>query len=237
MTSILLVDDEPLFAKGLRRSLEGEGYHVVVSHDGEEALRQVESRSFDLVLLDLMLPKVDGLTICRKIRAGFDIPIIMITAKDDDVDKIVGLELGADDYLTKPFNTRELLARIKAVLRRARGRRDAGARRTLRVGDIDIDTEKRRVRVSGSEVILTPTEHALLEILCRHPGRVYTRHRASGPGTDPNPPRVYRRQPPGATPGAGGRRSGDLEDRPPGSGKAGRTYGRLPPDRGIRTRL
>lgn len=180
MPGILLVDDEPLFAKGLKRSLESEGYEVTVASDGEKALRQAESKAFDLILLDLMLPKVDGLAVCRTIRARHDVPIIMLTARDDDVDKIVGLELGADDYITKPFNTRELSARIKAVLRRSqRGRERLQADR-LRLGPLQVDRERRRVTVSGLEVDLTPTEYALLEILASHPGRVYTRQNLLG---------------------------------------------------------
>lgn len=174
MERILVVDDEKLLVKGLRRSLEQEGYAVLTAGDGREALAVLREEEVDLVLLDLMLPGINGLDVCRKIRKRSDLPIIMLTAKGEDVDKIVGLELGADDYLAKPFNTRELLARIRAVLRRA-GRAGAPLRKVINVGNLSIDDAKRKVAVSGRKVDLTAKEYDLLYLLARNPGRVYTR--------------------------------------------------------------
>ena len=174
---VLLVDDEPSLLKGLSRTLTREGYKVVTAADGKSALQSFAEGGFDLVVLDLMLPEVDGLTVCQKIRASSDVPIIMLTAKGEDVDKIVGLELGADDYVTKPFNTRELLARIRAVLRRG-GDRDkpkAEAGNSLEVGPLVIDVDGRRVFKHASEVQLTAREFELLLCLARNPHRVFTR--------------------------------------------------------------
>ncbi|MDD3654408.1 MAG: response regulator transcription factor [Desulfotomaculaceae bacterium] len=171
---ILVVDDESLLVKGLRRSLEQEGYAVLTAGDGREALAILRREEVDLVLLDLMLPGINGLDVCREIRKKSDLPVIMLTAKGEDIDKIVGLELGADDYLTKPFNTRELLARIRAVLRRA-GRAGAAERKVINAGSLSIDNAKRKVVAGGRKVDLTVKEYELLYLLASNPGRVYTR--------------------------------------------------------------
>lgn len=171
---VLVVDDERLLVKALKHSLEREGYEVLTAYDGEEALRAVDEQGPDIVVLDIMLPKVDGFTVCRRIRQAHQVPIIMLTAKTDDVDKILGLEFGADDYLTKPFNTRELVARIRAILRRAEaaGRSVEGR---LRVGDLEIDQRARRVIRAGTRVHLTPKEFDLLCLLAANPGQVFSR--------------------------------------------------------------
>lgn len=175
MATILLVDDEKLLVKGLKRSLEQEGFEVLVAYDGEEALRQYRLGKAELIILDIMLPKKSGLEVCREIRKDTDIPIIMLTAKGDDVDKIVGLELGADDYMTKPFNTRELIARIKAVLRRSSKQKKDSSDKILTVDDIRIDILRRTVERAGQGIDLTAKEFDLLLILARNPGRVFTR--------------------------------------------------------------
>lgn len=173
-TKILVVDDERLLVKALKHSLEREGYEVVTAYDGEEALRAIDAHRPDIVVLDIMLPRVDGFTICRKVRQTCQVPIIMLTAKADDIDKILGLELGADDYLTKPFNTRELVARIRAILRRAEM---AGqpANAPLRAGDLEIDRPARRVTRAGRRIELTPKEFDVLCLLAANPGRVFSR--------------------------------------------------------------
>lgn len=175
MATILLVDDEKLLVKGLKRSLEQEDFEVLVAYDGEEALRQYQRGTAELIILDIMLPKKSGLEVCREIRKETDIPIIMLTAKGEDVDKIVGLELGADDYMTKPFNTRELVARIKAVLRRSSRQKKSTAAKTLLVEEIQIDILKRTVERAGQLIDLTAKEFDLLYLLARNPGRVFTR--------------------------------------------------------------
>ncbi len=175
MAAVLIVDDEQLLVKGLKRSLEQEGYTVYAAHDGEEGLRVFESESVDLVLLDVMLPKIGGLEVCSRIRREKDTPIIMLTAKGEDVDRIVGLELGADDYVVKPFNTRELLARIRAVLRRAHPSNADNNRAVIRIGEMVIDGPKRRVSVREHNIDLTAKEFDLLHLMAAHPGRVYTR--------------------------------------------------------------
>ncbi len=172
---VLLVDDERGFVKGLKLSLEAEGYQVTAAYTGPEAVDRFQAGDYDLVLLDVMLPEMDGLGVLRAIRAGSDVPVIMLTAKGEDVDKIIGLELGADDYLSKPFNTRELLARIRAIMRRSRGEsreRD----QSLVVGELSIDLAGRRVVNAGREVDLTPKEFDVLATLARSPGRVFTRN-------------------------------------------------------------
>lgn len=175
MPHILLVDDEPGLVKGLRLSLEQEGFQVTTAADGREALEKFKAGGFDLIVLDLMLPEVDGLTVCRQIRAAGMTPIIMLTAKADDIDKILGLELGADDYLTKPFNTRELIARIRAVLRRVEAPAREQESGRIQVGDLVLHTPKRTAAVAGRPLDLTAREYDLLELLARHPGVVYTR--------------------------------------------------------------
>jgi DNA-binding response OmpR family regulator len=177
---ILIVDDEPSLVKGLKLSLELEGYEVLTAGDGRQGLAAFENGRPDLVVLDLMLPEVDGLTVCRRMREASRTPVIMLTAKADDVDKIVGLEIGADDYMTKPFNTRELMARIRAVLRRVQMERQAAAagtrgERLLYIGDLEIDIPRRRVRRGAGIIELTPTEFDLLASLAAAPGRVFGR--------------------------------------------------------------
>lgn len=171
---VLLVEDEKTLAKGLKFSLEKEGFNVEVAYDGEEALQFLERDIPHLIILDLMLPKVDGYEVCRRLRRTSDVPIIMLTARNEDIDKILGLELGADDYMTKPFNTRELLARIKAILRRA-GQGEAGNRKTIRMGELQVDLIRHRVTVEEREIPLTSREYALLSFLASNPGRVYSR--------------------------------------------------------------
>jgi DNA-binding response OmpR family regulator len=171
---ILLVEDEKTLAKALKFNLEKEGFRVEVAFDGEEALNAMSREEPDLVILDLMLPKIDGYEVCRSIRRSSDVPIIMLTARDEDIDKILGLELGADDYMTKPFNTRELLARIKAILRRTVQQATA-ARNFIKVGDLQIDIIKRKVTVKGRAVALTSREFNLLSLLASNPGKVYSR--------------------------------------------------------------
>lgn len=175
MSTILVVDDEKLLVKGLKRSLEQEGYSVLVSYDGEECLKILEREEVDLILLDLMLPGIDGLELCRLIRKGRDIPIIMLTARGEDVDKIVGLELGADDYITKPFNTRELIARIRAVLRRYSATPGDNRSKVIQVGQLRIDSSRRKVFRGDEKVDLTAREFDLLYLLATHPGRVFNR--------------------------------------------------------------
>lgn len=176
MAAILIVDDEKLLVKGLKRSLEQEGYKVLAAHDGEEALDMYNKHTFDLVVLDIMLPHISGLEVCREIRKDSDIPIVMLTAKGEDVDKIVGLELGADDYLTKPFNTRELIARIKAVLRRSVMTKETEpSLDIINAGELEIDVPKRKVSRAGEELDLTAKEFDVLYLLAQNPGRVFTR--------------------------------------------------------------
>ncbi len=177
MTKILLVDDEKLFVKGLSAILEHEGFQVTKAFDGEKAWELIQKVSFALILLDLMLPKIDGLTLCREIRKKSDVPIIMLTAKGEDIDKIIGLELGADDYLAKPFNSRELLARIRAVLRRSSLKRAESSFLAEGEREIIIDREKWLVLVEEKEVELTGKEFDLLELLWKNPGRVFTREK------------------------------------------------------------
>jgi two-component system response regulator VicR len=171
---ILLVEDEKTLAKALKFSLEKEGFLVSVAYDGEEALKAASRDEPQLIILDLMLPKIDGFEVCRTIRRDSQVPIIMLTARDEDIDKILGLELGADDYMTKPFNTRELLSRIRAILRRT-ARHSFTGNKVVRIGDIEIDLIKHRVSVRGREVSLTSKEYALLSFLASNPGRVFSR--------------------------------------------------------------
>ncbi|MDQ7792431.1 MAG: response regulator transcription factor [Clostridia bacterium] len=174
MANILVVDDERLLVKGLKRSLEQEGYAVFTAYDGPEALDVFHRESIDLVVLDVMLPGLGGLEVCSRIRRERETPIIMLTAKGEDVDCIVGLELGADDYVVKPFNTRELIARIRAVLRRVRVS-DQTADGIIEIQGLTIDSPKRKVFVHGVEVDLTAKEFDMLQLMVAHPGRVYTR--------------------------------------------------------------
>ena len=171
---ILLVDDEKTLVKALIFNLEKEGYQVIPAYDGEEALKKMEGENPDLLILDLMLPGVDGFEVCRRVRKNYDIPIIMLTAKGDDIDKILGLELGADDYITKPFNPRELLARVKAILRRS-NTQNSSIKNLIKVQDLQIDLYQLRVRVKDQEIDLTSKEFALLNLMASNPGRVYSR--------------------------------------------------------------
>ncbi len=172
---ILLVDDEPLILKGLKYTLEQEGYETELAMDGEEAISLFLSRTFDLVLLDVMLPKLDGLSVCQRIREHSNVPIIMLTAKGEDMDKILGLEYGADDYMTKPFNILEVRARIRTVLRRAGGTQPVEDRRIIRVRDMEVNLVKRTVTVGGEDIRLTAKEFDLLQLFITHRGRPFTR--------------------------------------------------------------
>jgi len=171
---ILVVDDEPSILDLVGMYLEREGYRVETAADGAQALQLVQERSPALLVLDLMLPEVDGFEVCRRVRATSSLPILMLTARDDDVDKIVGLELGADDYLTKPFNPRELVARVKAILRRAEPP-PAAAPEPMHFGDVTLDPGRREVTVAGQAVFLRPKEFDLLQTLVEHRGLVLTR--------------------------------------------------------------
>jgi DNA-binding response OmpR family regulator len=173
--TIMLVDDEESIQKLLTYPLEREGYTVVQARDGEEALRRFAEQPIDLVVLDVMLPRLDGLEVCRRLRTGSAVPIIMLTARDDEVDKVLGLELGADDYITKPFSIRELRSRIRAVLRRAGLRADSLSDGTIEAGILVIDPAKRAVTVDGERAQLTYVEFEVLHTLASHPGRVYSR--------------------------------------------------------------
>lgn len=173
---ILVVDDEKLIVKGIRFSLEQDGMEVDCAYDGEEALNAARQQEYDVVLLDVMLPKLTGFEVCQQIREFSNMPIIMLTAKGDDMDKILGLEYGADDYITKPFNILEVKARIKAIIRRSvqrEGKKES--RKWLASRDMKVDCESRRVFISEKEVNLTAKEYDLLEILMMHPDKVYSR--------------------------------------------------------------
>ncbi len=172
--TILIVDDEPKIVKTVRAYLESAGFRVATAADGQAALTIYRHEKPALVVLDLGLPGMDGLDVARALRRDSNVPIIMLTARVDEADKLIGLELGADDYVTKPFSPRELVARVRAVLRRVGGEREA-APAPIVAGDVHIDMERRQVTVGGQEVELTPTEFDLLTVLARHPGRVFTR--------------------------------------------------------------
>ena len=185
MKTILVVDDEPKIVQLARDYLEHAGFAVATAADGRAALDAIAASSPDLVVLDLGLPEVDGLEVTRRLRRASEIPIVMLTARDDELDKLLGLELGADDYITKPFSPRELVARVRAVLRRAdtSGPPSGGSGATsadtapapLRAGEVTIDVERMRVDAAGRTVELTPTEFQLLVALARRPGRILTR--------------------------------------------------------------
>jgi two-component system, OmpR family, response regulator len=175
--TILLVDDEDSVRKVLAFPLERDGYTVVQAADGEEALERFAAGPVDLVVLDIMLPRLDGLEVCKRLRATSSVPIIMLTARDDELDKVIGLELGADDYITKPFSIREFRSRVRALLRRARAAQtpaDAVEER-LEHGELVIDVPRRTVEVRGEPVQLTYVEFELLRTLASHPGRVFSR--------------------------------------------------------------
>ncbi len=176
MPNILVVDDERLLVKGIKFNLENEGYHVETGSDGEEAVELARGGRFDLIILDLMMPKIDGLQACMKIREFSNVPIIMLTAKGEDADKIMGFECGADDYITKPFNILEVKARIRALLRRAgTATQQKKADNCLEHGAITLDLAQRVARRQGRAVELTAKEFDLMELLMRNPGRVYSR--------------------------------------------------------------
>ncbi len=173
---VLVVDDEKLIVKGIRFSLEQDGMDVDAAYDGEEALALAGENAYDLILLDIMLPKLDGFEVCQRIREFSDVPVVMLTAKGEDMDKILGLEYGADDYITKPFNILEVKARIKAIMRRTSRRGDIHtAGRMIVKGGMTIDCESRRVVIEGREVNLTAKEFDLIELLATNPGKVYSR--------------------------------------------------------------
>ena len=176
--TILLVDDEDSVQKLLTYPLERDGFRVVAARDGEEALRRFAEETIDLVVLDLMLPKLDGLEVCKRLRADSTVLIIMLTARDDELDKVLGLELGADDYITKPFSIREFRSRVRALLRRAAAPRPgerADEDEVIDEGDVRIDVPRRTVEVRGAEVQLTFVEFELLRVLAAAPGRVFSR--------------------------------------------------------------
>ena len=178
MVKVLVVDDEKLIVKGLRFSLEQDNMEVDCAYDGEEAIRMAKEKEYDIVLLDVMLPKRDGLEVCQAIREFSEMPIIMLTAKGGDMDKILGLEYGADDYITKPFNILELKARIKAIMRRNAKKAGKGDRERTKVfeaGGLRLDRDSRRVFIAQKEINLTAKEFDLLELLVCHPNKVYSR--------------------------------------------------------------
>ena len=172
---ILLVDDEPLIIKGLKYTLEQEGYETLAAYDGEEALEVFFANTVDLVLLDVMLPKLDGIQVCQRIRESSNVPIIMLTAKGEDMDKILGLEYGADDYMTKPFNILEVKARIKTILRRASQPVAAEKKKIIRVRDLEVNIVNRSVTLGGKEVRLTAKEFELLQLFINNRGKVFSR--------------------------------------------------------------
>lgn len=175
---VLVVDDEKLIVKGLRFSLEQDDMEVECAYDGEEALEMAKNKKYDIILLDIMLPKLTGLEVCQQIREFSDVPVIMLTAKGEDMDKILGLEYGADDYITKPFNILEVKARIKAIMRRKGSKVKEPAEKKAQVieaGDLRLDCEGRRLHVSGREVNLTAKEFDVLELLVLNPNKVYGR--------------------------------------------------------------
>ena len=175
---VLVVDDEKLIVKGIRFSLEQDGMEVTCAYDGEEALTFAREQQFDIILLDIMLPKLSGFEVCQQIREFSNVPIIMLTAKGDDMDKILGLEYGADDYITKPFNILEVKARIKAIIRRTvKQEKKADTAGRIQAGDMTIERDNRRVYIEGREINLTAKEFDVLELLATHPNQVYSREK------------------------------------------------------------
>lgn len=175
---VLVVDDEKLIVKGLRFSLEQDDMEVTCAYDGEEAVELVRNNKYDIILLDIMLPKLTGLEVCQQIREFSDVPVIMLTAKGDDMDKILGLEYGADDYITKPFNILEVKARLKAIIRRTGGKSKEPSEKQARIietGDLRLDCDGRRLHVNGREINLTAKEFDVLELLVLNPNKVYGR--------------------------------------------------------------
>ena len=175
---VLVGDGEKLIGKGIRFSLEQDGMEVTCAYDGEEALTFAREQQFDIILLDIMLPKLSGFEVCQQIREFSNVPIIMLTAKGDDMDKILGLEYGADDYITKPFNILEVKARIKAIIRRtAKQEKKADTAGRIQAGDMTIERDNRRVYIEGREINLTAKEFDVLELLATHPNQVYSREK------------------------------------------------------------
>ncbi|MBQ8804829.1 MAG: response regulator transcription factor [Tyzzerella sp.] len=175
---VLVVDDEKLIVKGIRFSLLQDGLEVDCAYDGEEALEKAKENKYDLILLDVMLPKMDGFEVCQQVREFSDVPIVMLTAKGDDMDKILGLDYGADDYITKPFNILEVKARIKAIMRRTGKKEEKpDTSNILEKHDMKIDRESRRVFIEGKEINLTAKEFDVLELLALNPDKVYSREK------------------------------------------------------------
>ena len=173
---VLVVDDEKLIVKGIRFSLEQDGMEVDCAYDGEEAVEKAKDKKYDIILLDLMLPKMDGLEVCQQIREFSNVPIVMLTAKGEDMDKILGLEYGADDYVTKPFNILEVKARIKAILRRNAKKDDSKVKANVVIkGDMKLDCDSRSLYIADKEIYLTAKEFDLLELLVFNPNKVYSR--------------------------------------------------------------
>ena len=171
---VLVVDDEKLIVKGVRYSLEQDGMEVDCAYDGEEALQKIKDKEYDIILLDVMLPKLTGFEVCQQVREFSNVPIVMLTAKGEDMDKILGLEYGADDYITKPFNILEVKARLKAIMRRTAPKAKEEAK-VIESKDMRLDCEGRRVYVAGKEINLTAKEFELLELLILNPNKVYSR--------------------------------------------------------------
>ena len=175
---VLVVDDEKLIVKGIRFSLEQDGMEVDCAYDGEEALEMAKENDYDIILLDVMLPKFTGFEVCQQVREFSSVPIIMLTAKGDDMDKILGLEYGADDYITKPFNILEVKARIKAILRRGAAKEESKVDESvITCGELTLDLEGRRLHISGEEINLTAKEFDVLELLVTNPNKVYGREK------------------------------------------------------------
>ena len=179
MNKALVVDDEKLIVKGIKFSLEQDGYEVDVAYDGSEALKMAKEKEYDIVLLDVMLPEMDGMEVCQAIREFSEMPIIMLTAKGTDMDKILGLEYGADDYITKPFNILEVKARIKAIIRRNSKKAKAAQKneRIIEISDLKLDLDSRRVFEKDKELNLTAKEFDILELLTQNPDKVYSREK------------------------------------------------------------
>ena len=179
MNKALVVDDEKLIVNGIKFSLEQDGYEVDVAYDGSEALKMAKEKEYDIVLLDVMLPEMDGMEVCQAIREFSEMPIIMLTAKGTDMDKILGLEYGADDYITKPFNILEVKARIKAIIRRNSKKSKAAQKneRIIEVSDLKLDLDSRRVFEKDKELNLTAKEFDILELLTQNPDKVYSREK------------------------------------------------------------
>ena len=173
---VLVVDDEKLIVKGIRFSLEQDGMEVDCAYDGEEALEMIQNHEYAIILLDVMLPKLTGFEVCQQLREFSSVPVVMLTAKGDDMDKILGLDYGADDYITKPFNILEVKARIKAIMRRTRKKApEKESRRVVDKGEFHLDCESRRLNIAGREINLTAKEFDLLELMALNPNKVYSR--------------------------------------------------------------